>query len=86
MIVQHKEPRSVSEQSRSPYWFRLVRVAIQRKPALFLGVISICLAITILYTWEEVRNGELAGIALIGANLCLFVIALVYLADDLQQR
>ena len=76
----------MSKQSRSPYWFRLAKAAIQRKPAVFLGVISICLGITILYSWEEIRNGELSGIVLVGSNLCLFVIALVYLADDLQQR
>ncbi len=75
-----------SSESRSPYWLRLARVAIQRKPALFLGVITICLALTVLYSWQQIRNGELSGIVLVGANLCLFVIALVYVADDLQQR
>ena len=65
---------------------RLARIAIQRKPALFLGVISVCLALTVIYSWHEIRNGELSGIILVGANLCLFVIALIYVADDLQQR
>lgn len=75
-----------STDSRSPYWLKLARVAIRRKPALFLGVISVCLALTVLYSWQQIRNGELSGIILVGANLCLFVIALIYVADDLQQR
>ena len=80
-----KESGSTQE-PQSPYWLRLARVAIRRKPALFLGVITICLALTILYSWQQIRAGELSGIILVGANLCLFVIALVYVADDLQQR
>ncbi len=75
-----------SNGTQAPYWLRLARIAIQRKPALFLGVISVCLALTVVYSWHQIRNGELSGIILVGANLCLFVIALIYVADDLQQR
>ena len=75
-----------SSQGGAPYWLRLARIAIQRKPTLFLGVITVCLALTVLYSWQQIRNGELSGIILVGANLCLFVVALIYVADDLQQR
>lgn len=65
---------------------RLARVLMRRKPVLILLILSVCLILTVLYSWELVRNGEVSGLILVGANLCAFVIALVYLADDLLRR
>lgn len=65
---------------------RFARILMRRKPVLILLILSICLILTVLYSWELVRNGEVSGLILVGANLCAFVIALVYLADDLLRR
>ncbi|RVU36528.1 hypothetical protein EOI86_15170 [Hwanghaeella grinnelliae] len=65
---------------------RFARIAMRRKPALILLILSVCLILTVLYSWQLIRNGEVSGLVLVGANLCAFVIALVYLADDLLRR
>ncbi len=65
---------------------RFARMMMRRKPVLILLVLSICLVLTILYSWQLIRNGDVSGLILVGANLCAFVIALVYLADDLLRR
>lgn len=65
---------------------RFARMVMRRKPVLILLILSICLILTVLYSWQLVRNGEISGLILVGANLCAFVIALVYLADDLLRR
>ncbi len=65
---------------------RIARMLMRRKPVLILLILSICLILTVLYSWQLVRNGDVSGLILVGANLCAFVIALVYLADDLLRR
>ena len=65
---------------------RFARMLMRRKPVLILLILSICLVLTVLYSWQLIRNGEVSGLVLVGANLCAFVIALVYLADDLLRR
>lgn len=65
---------------------RFARMLMRRKPVLILLILSICLILTVLYSWQLIRNGEISGLVLVGANLCAFVIALVYLADDLLRR
>jgi|GEM_PF-861906 len=65
---------------------RFARMLMRRKPVLILLILSVCLILTVLYSWQLVRNGEVSGLILVGANLCAFVIALVYLADDLLRR
>ena len=65
---------------------RFARMLMRRKPVVILVILSICLILTVMYSWQLVRNGDVSGLVLVGANLCAFVIALVYLADDLLRR
>lgn len=65
---------------------RVARLLMRRKPVVILLILTVCLVLTVLYSWDQVRNGEISGVVLVGANLCAFVIALVYLADDFLRR
>jgi hypothetical protein len=85
---QEAGPDAEREPSRenSGSLMRFARMAMRRKPVLILLILTICLVLTVLYSWQLVRNGDVSGLVLVGANLCAFVIALVYLADDLLRR
>lgn len=65
---------------------RLAREALRRRPTYILVALGVCLAYVIAQSVEGIRDGNASALVLVGANIIVFVIALIYLADDLQSR
>ncbi|MDJ0684309.1 MAG: hypothetical protein QNJ84_06400 [Alphaproteobacteria bacterium] len=67
-------------------WLGLLREIARRRPTYILALVGVCLAASVFWSVDLIRHGDTAALVLVGVNLFLFVVALIYLADDLQSR
>ena len=84
------DPEDQSEgqggRSRKAAWLGLLREIVRRRPTYILALLGVCLAASVFWSVDLIRQGDTAALVLVGVNLFLFVVALIYLADDLQSR
>lgn len=76
----------MDEKQQETSFLRLAREALRRRPTYILVALGLCLAYVIVQSIDQIRDGDAKALGLVGANIIVFVIALIYLADDLQSR